>query len=216
MIITIAALKVLCSKTLSLLHKYDTVKLQKVKQFIVDGLVRVSCEVHDHGHEFILKTRDNFQMRNGSSTTELPTLPARLNEKLSETNYKQFMWKLKLYNTYMDTKQATIALLKEVFPDSLVGFEVSVGQLSPTLTSREAFNYIETMAIEPFIEQNAALTLLQLMYKVTYTPSAKGCPKLFQEYECIQYQLKDTHHNPLVEQLKLSNDLIMHCTIKQL
>ena len=60
------------------------------------------------------------------------------------------------------------------------------------------------------------LSLQQLVYHVTYTPSVKVCTILFQGYECIQYQLKDTNHKRLVEILTLSNDLIMHGTIKQL
>ena len=122
--------------------------------------MHVSCEVHDHGHAFILETRDNFRMYTGSSTAGLPTLPARPDEKMGEQNYEKFMWKLKLYNTYMDTEQAAIALLKSLFSDSLVGLEVSLKQLSPTLISREAFNYIETIVIKPFIDQGTALIFL--------------------------------------------------------
>ena len=70
------------------------------------------------------------------------------------------------------------------------------------------------MAIVPFVDQDTVLTLQQLTYHVRYTPSAKRCTVLFQEFEHIQYQLKDTHQNPLVVQLKLINYLIICLAMK--
>ena len=48
MIITPAALKELCSSTQSLLHQYDTVQIRSLRQSIINGLMRITCETHDH------------------------------------------------------------------------------------------------------------------------------------------------------------------------
>ena len=48
MTITPAALKALCSSTLSPLHQYDTVQIRSVKRSIINGLMRVTYETHDH------------------------------------------------------------------------------------------------------------------------------------------------------------------------
>ena len=83
----------------------------------------------------------------------------------------------------METERATIELLKEVFPNSLVGLEVTYGQLPSNLKARKTFNYIKTMAREPYIDQDAALTLQESVYKVKHTPSPQGCTALLQQYE---------------------------------
>lgn len=78
---------------------------------------------------------------------------------MGKTNYKKYVWKLKIYNMYMEDKQATVKLLQDVFPDALVGLEVSYKWLPANFTTKEAFEYIETMTIEPFVNQDVALTL---------------------------------------------------------
>ena len=93
-------------------------------------------------------------MYTSSYIAKLLTILARPKEELDETNFKKYACTLKLYNIYLDAKRATVALFKEVFPDSLVGMKVSYGGLSPTLKSRDAFNHIETMIIELFIDQD--------------------------------------------------------------
>ena len=72
------------------------------------------------------------------------------------------------------------------------------------------------MAIITSVDQDTALTLQQSVYHVKYTPSTKRCTVLFQKFECIQYQMKITHHDPSVEQLTQLNDLIMHYSMKTL
>ena len=56
MIITPAALKALCSSTLTLFNEYDTVQIQQVQRYIINRLIRVTCERYDHAHGFILET----------------------------------------------------------------------------------------------------------------------------------------------------------------
>ena len=110
----------------------------------------------------------------------------------------------------MDTKCATILLLKQFPPNSLIGLEVSFGQLSPT---QKLLNVLRQWQSHHLLIK-ILLSILESTYKITHTLSVKGFTKLFQEYEGIQHQLKDTHHNSLVEQPELSDDVIMHCTIK--
>ena len=58
----------------------------------------------------------------GQFSAVLPKTQTQLDKALGETIYMKFIWELKLYNTYIENERATIALLKEVFPNSLVGF----------------------------------------------------------------------------------------------
>ena len=102
-----------------------------MRQFIINGLMVVTCEVHDHGHAFIVETKYNLWMHTGSSTAELPKTPICSDKALGGTNYKKFICKLKLSNTYMEIKCATIALLKKVFHGSLVGVETTYNNYSP-------------------------------------------------------------------------------------
>ena len=95
----------------------------------------------------------------GDTEAELPETPTRPSKELGGTNYKKYHWELKLYNTHMETERATIELLKGVFHNGLVGLEVTFGQLPPNLKARKAFDYIETMATEPYIDLDAALAL---------------------------------------------------------
>ena len=125
MIITPETFKALCLSTLTPLNKYDTVQSQNARQSIINGLMRVTCEVHDHGDAFILETEDNFRIRTCSSTAELPKTPKQPDKSLGGVNYNTFIWELKLCNTYMETEHATIALLKEVFLNSLVGLKIT-------------------------------------------------------------------------------------------
>ena len=124
-IITLAALKGLWSSTLTPLNEYDTVQIRNVQQFIVNGLMRVTCEIHDHGHVFILETQDYFWLHTGEPLVVLPKASKWPDKELAVTNYKKFYQELKLYNTYMETECATIELLKEVLPNSFVGLEIT-------------------------------------------------------------------------------------------
>ena len=123
MIITVATLKKLCSETLSPLNEYDTFKLQKVKQFIVDGLMHIPNEMHAHGHVYILESRENFRMRTNSSNAKLPKIPTRPKEEMGKTNYKKYSWKLKIYNKYMEVKRATVKLLQKKILDKLISLK---------------------------------------------------------------------------------------------
>ena len=76
-------------------------------------------------------------------------------------------------------EHATVHLLKEVFPNSLVGLEVMYGQLPPNLTGKTALEYIKKIAKEPRIDHDAALNLKKSVYKVTYKASAQGYTMLF-------------------------------------
>ena len=116
----------------------------------------------------------------------------------------------------METEHATVYLLKEVFPNSLVGLEVMFGYLPPNLRGRTAFEYTKKMAKEPRINHNAALNPKGSAYKVTHRSSAQGCTMLFQDLKGIQHQLKEAHHDASVKKLQLTNNEIIHFVIKQL
>ena len=116
----------------------------------------------------------------------------------------------------MKMEHATVHLLKEVFPNSLVGLEVMYGQLPPNLKRKTALEYIKKMAKEPRIDHNATLNLKKSAYKVTHKPSAQGYTMLFQDLEGIQHQLKEAYNDASVEKLELTHSDIMHFVIKQL
>ena len=137
MIITLVALKALCSNTLPPLTEYDTVQIQQVRQSIINGLIRVTCETHNHGHRFILVTQDHFQERTGKPNAVLLKTPKRPAQALATTNYKKFIWELKLYTTYMKIECATVHLLKKILPNNLVGLEVMYRQLPPNFKKLE-------------------------------------------------------------------------------
>ena len=122
----------------------------------------------------------------GDPEAELPEAPTRPPKELGGTNHRKFHWELKLYNTYMETERTTVELLKEIFPNSLVGLEVTYGQLPPNLKARKAFAHIEKMAKKPYIDLEAALILQKSAYNVTHTPHHQGCTALFQKLESIQ------------------------------
>ena len=88
MIITPEALKALCSSTLSRLHQDDTVQIRSVRRFIINGLMRVTCETHDHGHAFILEDKEPFQLRMGDPEAELPEAPTQPSKDLGGTYTK--------------------------------------------------------------------------------------------------------------------------------
>ena len=96
-----------------------------------------------------------------------------------------------------------------------MGLEVIYGQLPPNLKGRKAFNYIATMAKEPHIDHDAALTLKESAYKITYRPSSQENTILIQQHEGIQHQLKEAYHNTSVEKLELTDNEILHFVIKQ-
>ena len=216
MIITPEALKVLCLSTLTPLHEYDAIQIRKVKRSLIDGLMRVTCETRDHGHAFILEDEAPFQLRMGEPDAELPKAPERPDKGLATTNYKKFRWELTLYTNYMETERATVHLLKEVFPNSLVRLEVTYGQLPPNLKARTAFEHIEKMAKQPHVDHEATLTLQKSSYNVTHTPHHHGCTALFQKLESIQYQLKETLQEGSLDKLDLPNNTIIHLVIKAL
>ena len=90
------------------------------------------------------------------------------------------------------------------------------GQLPPNLKGRKAFDYIKTMAKEPHINYDPALTLKKSTYKVTHRLSPQGCVMFIQQLEGIQHQLKEAHYDASVEKLELTDNEIMHFVIKQL
>lgn len=92
-----------------------------------------------------------------------------------------------------------VEVLKKLFPDGLVGKEIGYKHLSPPLTVKEAYKYIEKMTIKYFVNQDAPLKLLQSSYEVKYTPSPKGCTVSVQLLKHIQYQLKDIHTDKSVQ-----------------
>ena len=51
--------------------------------------------------------------------------------------------KLKIHNKHMEVNCATVELFKQQFPDGLVRKEVGYKQLSPHITTKGAFQYIE-------------------------------------------------------------------------
>ena len=60
MIIDPAALKELCSSSLTPLKEWDSVQVQQVKVFIINGLIRVASETHNHGHGYVLGTEEYY------------------------------------------------------------------------------------------------------------------------------------------------------------
>ena len=59
----------------------------------------------------------------------------------------------------MDAERAAVHVLKEIFPNSLVGLEVTYGHLSPNLKTRTVFAHIKKMAKQPHVDHEAALSL---------------------------------------------------------
>ena len=82
MIITLETLNALDASTLTPLNEYDTVQLQNVRHSIINGLLRVMSEVHDHGHVFIWKTEDNFLMQISISLKVFPKTPKQTDKAL--------------------------------------------------------------------------------------------------------------------------------------
>ena len=188
----------------------------KVKRSLIDGLLRVTCETHDHGQAFIVEDKVRFRLCMGEPDAELPKAPERPDKELAVTNHKKFCWELTLYTNYMETERAAVHLLKEVFPNSLVGLEVTYGQLPPNLKARTAFEHIEKMAKQPHVDHEAALSLLKSSYNVTHTPHHHGCTALFQDLESIQHQLTQTQQEGSLDRLDLPNNTIIHMVITAL
>ena len=178
--------------------------------------MRVTCETHDHGHVFILEDEAPFQLRMGDPDAKLPKAPRRPDKGLATISYKKFCWELTLHTNYMETECATLHLLKEVFPNSLVELEVTYGQLPPNLKARKAFEHIEKMAKKPYVDHEAALTLQKSLYNVTHTSHHHGCTALFQKLESIQHQLQETHQEGSLDKLDLPNNIFIHMVIKEL
>ena len=103
----------------------------------------------------------------------------------------------------METERATKKLLKEMFSHNLVGLEVTCRQLPTTLKSIIAFDYIKTMARELYIDQDTTLALKESSCVIS----------AIQKYPT---SIKGIRHNPSVEKLDLSNNVIMHLVTNQL
>lgn len=86
MIITPAALKALCSTTLTPLREYDAIRIRKVKQSLIDGLMQVPCDTHDHGQAYIVEDEAPFRVRLGDPKTVLPTAPTRPDNQLADSS----------------------------------------------------------------------------------------------------------------------------------
>ena len=185
MIINLAALKVLCSSSLKPLKELSTIQVQQVNIFIINSLIRVASETHDHGHGYVLETEEYFKQQMGDPKATLPTTPVRPSESLAASNHKKFCWENTIYNTYMEVERAVIVILTEVFPKSLVGLEVMPGLLPPNLKSKKALTYIQKLAKDPRNDHDTILTLKESSSQVWHTPSAQGCTVTFQELEGI-------------------------------
>ena len=61
MIITPESLEALCSSSLTPLKEWDSVQVQQIKVSIINGLIRVPSETHDHGHGYVLENEEYFR-----------------------------------------------------------------------------------------------------------------------------------------------------------
>ena len=116
----------------------------------------------------------------------------------------------------METERSTVLLLKEIFPNSLVGLEVMPGQLPPYLKGKKALAYIQKLANDPRNDHDAAINLKESASKVTHKPSAQGCTMTFQELKDIQHTLKESPGDAILSKLELTYNEIMHFVIKQI
>ena len=78
----------------------------------------------------------------------------------------------------MNINRAAVAFLRKLFPSGLVGLEVGYNQLPSSLTVRETYNHLNSMAKEPTIDTEAAIKLHVAGYKKTYLPGPMG-PTVF-------------------------------------
>ena len=216
MIIDPAALKALCSTSLTPLKEWDTIQVQQVKISIINGLICVASEAHDHRHGYVLETEEYFKQRMGDPKATLPTTPAWPLVSLATSNHKKFRWENTIYNTYMKVERAVIVILTEVFPKSLVGLEVMPGLLPPNLKSKTALTYIQKLAKDPRNDHDAILTLKESTSQVRQTPSAQGCTTTFQELEAIQHKLAEAPADATFSKLELTCNEIMHFALKQI
>ena len=74
-----------------------------------------------------METHDHFPQRTGDTHAVLLKAPERHDKALATTKHEKFCWELTLYTNYMETEHATVHLLKEVFPNSIVGPEAMFG-----------------------------------------------------------------------------------------
>ena len=216
MIITPEALKALCSTPLTPLKEWNTVQVQQVKRSIIIGLVCVPLETHNNGHGYVMESKEYFQQRSGDPTAILPKTPVRPTESLATINRKTFCWKNSVYNSYMEVEHSTVLLLKEVFPNCLVGLEVMPGLLPPNLKSKKALAYIQKLAKDPRNDHDATLTLKQSASQVTHKLSTQGCTMTFQELESIQHKLAEAPGDATLSKLELTPNEIMQFVIKQI
>ena len=116
----------------------------------------------------------------------------------------------------MEVKRSVVIVLKEVFPNSLVGLEVMPGLLPPNLKSKKALAYIQKLAKDPRNDHDATLTLKESTSQVRHKPSAQGCTMTFQELESIQHKLAEAPGDAPLSKLELTPNEIMHFVIKQI
>ena len=116
----------------------------------------------------------------------------------------------------METERSTVLLLKEVFPNSLVGLEVMPGLLPPNLKSKKALVYIQKLAKDPRNDHDAIITLKESASQVTHKPGTQGCTMTFQELESIQHKLAEAPGDATLSKLELTYNEIMHFAIKQI
>ena len=116
----------------------------------------------------------------------------------------------------METECSTVLLLKEIFPNSLVGLEVMPGLLPPNLKGKKALAYIQKLTKDPQNGHDATIPLKESAPQVTHKPSAQGCTMTFQELEGIQHKLVEAPGDATLSKLKLMYNEIMHFAIKEI
>lgn len=146
--------------------EYDAIQAQKVKQPLIHGLIKVPSDTHDYGRAYLIKDEEAFQTRLGDPKEALPIAPKGPANSLAVSNPKQFRWELQMYNDHMNAQRATVNLLKELFPNSLVALEVTNGYLSPKLTAKEVYEHIEKTA-----SNRTMVTKLLLFFTSQHTMS---------------------------------------------
>ena len=116
----------------------------------------------------------------------------------------------------MEVERSTVLVLKEVFPNSLVGLEVMPGLLSLNLKSKKALAYIQKLAKDSRNDHNVTLTLKESASQVRHKSSAQGCTMTFQELESIHHKLAEAPGDATLSKLEFTPNEIMHFVIKQI